>query len=120
MKKKGIVIGIVVLAVILLTTGIILIFTNSNTSTTKVPTEKITVEETTIKKLEKKLTIEGYTLKYVKHEGKVYYFNQLDKDGKVALEVQYDEEKDSISTIDKNTISEGQVEPGTAIGTGNE
>lgn len=110
MKKKGFIIGIVVVALLLLITGVVLIYTKDNTKTSNASPEKQTVDQELFTKLQEQLKIEGYTLKYVKHEGKIYYFNQVDKDGKVGFEVQYDEETKQITTIDKNTISDGVVE----------
>ena len=110
MKNKGLVIGIVVVALICLTVGVVLIYTKDITMTTKVPDQKQTVNDEIINKLTEQLKIEGYILEYVKHEGNIYYFNQVDKDGKVGFEVQYDETTERISTVDKNEISEGQTE----------
>lgn len=110
MKKKGLVIILVVIALILLVTGVVLIYTKDNTRTGTAKEKKQTVNEELYTKLKEQLKIEGYTLEYVKHEGNIYYFNQVDKNGKVGFEVQYDEETKQISTIDKNTISDGVVE----------
>ena len=40
---------------------------------------------------ERLFVINLYTIKYIKHEGNIYYFNQVDKDGKVGYEITYDE-----------------------------
>lgn len=110
MRKQILSIIILLVAFILLTTCIILLYTGNPTISTKVPDQKKDASEELIDKLRKQLKIEGYTLKYIKHEGNIYYFNQVDKDGKVGYEITYDENTEQLATIDKNTVSEGYEE----------
>lgn len=99
----------IVIAISFIGVGIF-IYTRDTTLTSKVPNTNKEAGEKLIETLSEQLKVEGYTLQLVKHEGDVYYFTQVDKDGNVGYEVTYNEKTKEIATIDKNEISEGYEE----------
>lgn len=112
--KKKIVVGIVlILSMILLISGMIMIYTSKNTNTNKTQKEEQTISEELYNNVKEKLEIKDDSLVYIKTVKNKYYFNRLDNNKKIIAEIIYDSEKDSLSLKDKNEISDGAMEPGS-------
>lgn len=114
MNKKTIAIIILIISVLLVITGVVMIYTSSNVITSPVQKEKNTINDELYNKIKEKLSIEDDSLEYVKTEENKYYFNKLGENKEVVATIIYDSEKDTIKQTEKNEISEGTAEPGSS------
>lgn len=113
MKKKIVVGMIFLLSIILLTSGMIMIFTSNDKKNNQTQEEKQTISEELYNKVKEKLEIKDDSLVYIKTVKNKYYFNRLDSNKEIIAEIIYDSENDTFSLNDKNEISDGAMEPGS-------